>query len=364
MEREINFTSVACVCGPSGSGKNTLTEGVSGLAPRDFVPMKQVTTRPIRDSERPGREYFFVTGETYNRLRPALTAKTEIAGNRYGTLAAFQKGAVNTVIADSNGRADLMAGNVFSASVLFHASVGVEPMAELSGERIAGRNERDESAFRKVLRECDCSFPNPPCCDGEWPRVAGERFTSFGETVRSALRLNFRYLLWTARPKILVETYKGICKLEEDLDLWSGACLVERLDPGALSGKELEAVRDFVPMLHEWPSFSPEWGSLLDFLSDSEDMIRASLGVSAFDVRDCLVSVTGDLDRDGSGATELPGLGGDVFWREPRASGSRQIPLGGAGNCPFLPIGFTAEGRMLALVRPGTAACLFDAVCS
>jgi hypothetical protein len=43
---------------------------------------------------------------------------------------------------------------------------------------------------------------------------------------------------------------------------------------------------------------------------------------------------------------------------------SRQIPLGGAGNCPFLPIGFTAEGRMLALVRPGTAACLFDAVCS
>lgn len=68
------------ISGPSGSGKTTLMHRVMD---NEIV---SVTTRTMRDGERAGFDYYFISPEEYEGLltRGELVERSTYAGNRYG----------------------------------------------------------------------------------------------------------------------------------------------------------------------------------------------------------------------------------------------------------------------------------------
>lgn len=72
---------------PSGSGKTTIAKEVIRLNPGLRFSVS-ATTRPKRDGEREGEDYFFLTDEEFRRRIEAdeFVEWEEIFGNHYGTL--------------------------------------------------------------------------------------------------------------------------------------------------------------------------------------------------------------------------------------------------------------------------------------
>ena len=75
------------ISGPSGSGKGTVMEYLKELYPEAGLAVS-ATTRPMRDYEQEGREYFFKTREEFEQLLDAgeILEHTTYNGNLYGTL--------------------------------------------------------------------------------------------------------------------------------------------------------------------------------------------------------------------------------------------------------------------------------------
>ncbi len=75
------------VSGPSGVGKNTLVNRILQVE-KNVHQMPTVTTRAPRNSEKEGREHFFVTEAVFDaHVRDQAFLEWEwIHGNRYGTL--------------------------------------------------------------------------------------------------------------------------------------------------------------------------------------------------------------------------------------------------------------------------------------
>jgi guanylate kinase len=72
--------------GPSGVGKSTVAARMRNKRPDIWVSVS-VTTRPPRPGEVDGREYHFVSGESFEEMvrRGELLEWATFAGNRYGT---------------------------------------------------------------------------------------------------------------------------------------------------------------------------------------------------------------------------------------------------------------------------------------
>lgn len=73
------------VSGPSGAGKTTLVAAVVGSIPGLKYSISY-TTRPRRENEVDGRDYFFVSEEEFDRMRRAgeFIEWAEVYGFRYG----------------------------------------------------------------------------------------------------------------------------------------------------------------------------------------------------------------------------------------------------------------------------------------
>lgn len=84
---EGRLARVIVVSGPSGAGKGTLISKVRERMPSLAVAIS-ATTRAIRESERDGREYYFLSPGEFQRRVDAgdFVEHVEYAGNRYGTL--------------------------------------------------------------------------------------------------------------------------------------------------------------------------------------------------------------------------------------------------------------------------------------
>ena len=78
---------VVVVCGPSGVGKGTVLKQLLARHPRGYAFSVSHTTRGPRAGERNGREYHFVSQDTFAELAraDAFAERTEFCGNRYGT---------------------------------------------------------------------------------------------------------------------------------------------------------------------------------------------------------------------------------------------------------------------------------------
>ncbi len=74
------------VTSPSGGGKTTLVRRLLERFP-DMMQSVSYTTRPPRGAERDGRDYHFVSRETFDKLvaEDALAEWAEVHGQRYGT---------------------------------------------------------------------------------------------------------------------------------------------------------------------------------------------------------------------------------------------------------------------------------------
>jgi len=74
------------VAAPSGAGKSSLVKALMELDAR-VVPSVSHTTRPPRGQELHGREYYFVSNDTFDQmvLQDAFLEWASVHGNRYGT---------------------------------------------------------------------------------------------------------------------------------------------------------------------------------------------------------------------------------------------------------------------------------------
>ena len=74
------------VAAPSGAGKSSLVKALMELDSR-VVPSISHTTRPPRGQELHGREYYFVSNETFDHMvvQGAFLEWAKVHGNRYGT---------------------------------------------------------------------------------------------------------------------------------------------------------------------------------------------------------------------------------------------------------------------------------------
>lgn len=79
--------SITVLSGPSGSGKNTVYDGLRAMDP-DFVQTVSATTRKPRNGEREGVDYYFVSPEEFKKLidNGEFVEYVCYGGNYYGTL--------------------------------------------------------------------------------------------------------------------------------------------------------------------------------------------------------------------------------------------------------------------------------------
>ncbi|HTW57049.1 MAG TPA: guanylate kinase [Terriglobales bacterium] len=148
----LHKTIVYIISAPSGSGKSTLVNEILKAVPGlDFSI--SYTTRPVRGSERNGKQYHFVTREEFKRMVDAdeFLEHAEFDGNCYGTARRFlteadQKGTDLLLDIDVQGAAQIH-GKLPDAVSIF-----VLPPDKRTLEwRLRKRGENDEQTIRRRL---------------------------------------------------------------------------------------------------------------------------------------------------------------------------------------------------------------------
>jgi guanylate kinase len=81
-------TSVYCIVGASGAGKDTLVRELMTRYPNAYRKFTSTTNRAPRPGEAHGVDYYYVSDEEYDRWQREgrFLLTTEFAGTRYGTL--------------------------------------------------------------------------------------------------------------------------------------------------------------------------------------------------------------------------------------------------------------------------------------
>lgn len=79
-------SNIVVISGPSGSGKSTLIRRLIGCHP-EMVFSTSHTTRPIRGKEVNGRDYHFVSKNTFQQMKDqdSFVEWADVYGNFYGT---------------------------------------------------------------------------------------------------------------------------------------------------------------------------------------------------------------------------------------------------------------------------------------
>jgi len=83
----MNQKTVFMFMGKSGSGKTTLEKNVVELHPTEFRKVISLTTRPPRDGEVHGKDYFFISIDQYKLFKSTneLVQETYFADHYYAT---------------------------------------------------------------------------------------------------------------------------------------------------------------------------------------------------------------------------------------------------------------------------------------
>jgi len=142
---------------PSGGGKTTIAKSL--LRARDDLGYSvSATTRPMREGEREGVDYHFLTRDEFRRRVDAgeFLEWATYAGNQYGTLRSeidriFARGRTAVLDVEIEGARQIRA--TFSNSL--HVFV-LPPSAEVLVGRLAGRNtEAPEVIRERIARAAD-----------------------------------------------------------------------------------------------------------------------------------------------------------------------------------------------------------------
>ncbi len=141
--------NIVAFVGPSGSGKTTLAK---------YMNLRKVTTfttRPIRNGERDGIDYFFMEDKEFRRLydEGELLEYTEYNGHLYGMgikplRDSISKGELLSIVVDKNGATRLK--ELFPDNLLV---IGIRTPLEECIERMEERGEPDVLSRSKLYSE-------------------------------------------------------------------------------------------------------------------------------------------------------------------------------------------------------------------
>ncbi len=151
--------------GPSGSGKTTIGQRLLQALPQLTLSLS-ATTRPPRPGEVHGRDYYFLSEETFDAHLSAgdfLEWERLYSGYRYGTLweevrRPLQEGKIPLFIKDVKGTKTLMKalkGKVFSVFIL-------PPSMEALASRLRQRGDLSEQALQDRLLAAQSEIAEAP----------------------------------------------------------------------------------------------------------------------------------------------------------------------------------------------------------
>ena len=91
MLNKATKTKLIVFSAPSGAGKSSLIKNIIEKSSGDIELSISATTRPPRDGEEHGRDYFFISDEEFNELRrsDSFIEHANVHGYQYGTLKSF-----------------------------------------------------------------------------------------------------------------------------------------------------------------------------------------------------------------------------------------------------------------------------------
>lgn len=149
------------VSAPSGSGKTTIAKKIIEKFP--FVKFSvSATTRPKRDGEVDGRDYFFVTREEFEKKiqNGELLEWEEIYGNYYGTLKsvvedALKNGDVLLFDVDVNGAISIKRKFPDDSVLIFIKPPNMETLKERLRRRRTESEEQLKKRFERVPMELE-----------------------------------------------------------------------------------------------------------------------------------------------------------------------------------------------------------------
>ena len=143
------------ISSPSGAGKTTLVKKLLSTD-MNLVPSISVTTRPVRPGERDGKDYYFVSDDTYKSMIDSnqLLEHAIVHDNGYGTPQAFVEEALSSgkdVIFDIDWQgAQQLRHNVSQDLVTIFI---LPPSGEELRRRLEGRATDDKKVVERRLEK-------------------------------------------------------------------------------------------------------------------------------------------------------------------------------------------------------------------
>ena len=129
------------VSAPSGAGKTTLVEHLVQILP-NLRMSRSYTSRPVRDGERDGVDYHFVTRQQFQQMieERAFLEWADVFGNCYGTSAAdtermLASGQDVVLVIDVQGAAQVKRSGIDHTSIFV-----LPPSFEILERRLRGRS--------------------------------------------------------------------------------------------------------------------------------------------------------------------------------------------------------------------------------
>lgn len=139
------------ISGPSGVGKTTLGERLVAGDPL-LVSSVSMTTRPPRDDEKHGEDYFFVSREKFERIRDReMVEWAEVHGQLYGTPRRFieaEMAAGREVLLNIDVQGGIRVKKIFPRSVMIFI---LPPSFESLKQRILKRGTDESLDLEKRL---------------------------------------------------------------------------------------------------------------------------------------------------------------------------------------------------------------------
>jgi guanylate kinase len=179
---------------PSGAGKSTLTRRLIA-SDEAFTLSISATTRPPREGEVEGRDYFFVDHAAFERMiaEDALLEHAEVFGNRYGTPAAPVSAALESgrdVLFDVDWQGAQQLRTSSLAASLVTVFILPPSIAELE-RRLRARALDDEATIRRRMAKARDEISH--WAEYDYVLVNDDLDACFGQvaTVIAAERLRF-----------------------------------------------------------------------------------------------------------------------------------------------------------------------------
>ncbi len=146
-----------CISSPSGGGKTTICKALLKRR-KEYTFSVSCTTRPQREHERDGQEYYFLSRPEFEQKIAAgeLAEYEEVHGHYYGTLkssvkAALEQGAVLLVDIDVKGAMSLKQLYARQCVTIFL----VPPDVKALRERLRNRGTESDESMELRLKRLD-----------------------------------------------------------------------------------------------------------------------------------------------------------------------------------------------------------------